>query len=65
METKNFNEKIHKVLENEWGRVKKDEPWFKFTKWGVLVLFIGFLIFVRCIEFMKNIKINESNTSNN
>ena len=76
--TKNFNDKIHQVLKSEWERVKEGEPWFRFTKWGIVILFVGFLIFAMSEKTLRNqkvpvgkkvidnnIKINELNISSN
>ncbi|DAB34824.1 MAG TPA: hypothetical protein CFH82_03680 [Sulfurospirillum sp. UBA12182] len=61
--TNQFTEKAHTILKNEWERVKKGEPWFRFTKWGIVVLFfIGFIIFVGSIEVVNSKKDNQIST---
>lgn len=54
--TKSFSNKVHVVLKNEWERVKKGEPWFKFTKYGIIVLLIGLIVFVGLTQFINDEK---------
>ncbi|MCT7541246.1 hypothetical protein [Aliarcobacter cryaerophilus] len=52
--TKNFTEKAHQIIKNEWEKVKKGEPWFTFTKWGIIILFIGLIAFYGNNKFLND-----------
>ena len=32
-----LRESVQKILKTEWGRVKAGEPWFRATKWAILI----------------------------
>jgi len=55
---KSFNNKIYVILKNEWERVKEGEPWFKLTKWRIIILFVGFVCFIECTKYMNSEKDN-------
>lgn len=57
--TKNFTEKAHQIIKNEWEKVKKGEPWFTFTKWVIITLFIGLIAFYGNNKFLND----ENNTN--
>lgn len=42
---KNLTKKSQEVLKDEWDRVKRGEPVFKFTKWTVGTISVGLMLY--------------------
>lgn len=48
-----LNTNSHTLLKVEWERVKKGERWFRYSKWGLIILPVVFLVAFQLFDLSK------------